>query len=112
VASVAGYSDAASAGVPIAVTTKAGVTGPAYVGTGLQFALTATVTAPRAAAVTLEGYSGGSWTVLGTATSSSTGSARFVLTAGGAGTYLYRVRVTGDSRGADGLSPNLTVTVR
>ncbi|HST49856.1 hypothetical protein [Jatrophihabitans sp.] len=112
VASVAGYADAASAGVPVAVTTKATVTGPAYVGTGLQFALTATVTAPRAAAVTLEGYSGGSWTALATVTSTSTGSARFPLTAGSAGTYLYRARVAGDSRGADGLSANLTVTVR
>ena len=77
VVSVAGYADAASAGVPIAVTTKVAVTGPAYVGTGLQFALTATVTAPRAAALTLEGYSGGNWTALASATSTSTGSARF-----------------------------------
>jgi hypothetical protein len=112
VASVAGYADAASAGVPVAVTTKITVTGPAYVGTGLQFALTATVTAPRAATVTLEGYSGGNWSALATATSTSTGSARFALTAGSAGTYLYRTRVAGDSRGAAGLSPNLTVTVR
>ena len=88
VVSVAGYADASSAGVPIAVTTKATVTGPAYVGTGLQFALTATVTAPRAAALTLEGYSGGSWTALASATSTSTGSARFTLTAGSVGPHL------------------------
>jgi hypothetical protein len=48
----------------------------------------------------------------GSATSSTTGIARFPLTAGGAGTYTYRMRVTGDARGSDGVSPNLLVTVR
>ncbi|HEV2888411.1 MAG TPA: hypothetical protein VGX49_15975, partial [Jatrophihabitans sp.] len=112
IVSVAGYTDAASAGVPVAVTTKVGLSAPSYVGTGLLFAVTATVTAPRAAAVTLEVWNGSTWNALGSTTSTTTGIARFSLTAGGAGTYLYRARVTGDTRGADGLSPNFTVTVR
>ncbi len=110
--SVAGYVDASSAGVPVAVTTKLALSAPTYVGTGLAFAVTATVTAPRAATVTLEAYNGSSWAAVATATSATTGIARFALTAGTVGAHLYRARVTGDSRGADGLSANLTVTVR
>jgi len=110
--SVPGYADAASAAVPIAVTTRVSATGPAYVGAGLAFTVTATVSAPRAAAVSLEAWDGSSWNPAGSAVSASTGIARFALTAGGAGAYSYRVRVTGDARGADGLSPNLIVTVR
>ena len=74
--------------------------------------MTATVTAPRAAAITLEMFNGSSWNPVASATSATTGIARFSLTAGSAGTYLYRARVTGDGRGAAGLSTNLTVTVR
>ena len=110
--SVAGYVDAASAGVPVAVTTKLTVSAPTYIGTGLAFAVTATVTAPRAAAITLEAFDGSNWNTVGTATSATTGIARFSLTAGTVGAHLYRAQVTGDSRGADGLSANLTVTVR
>jgi len=112
VASVAGYVDAASAGVPVVVTTKVIVSAPAYVGTGLAFAVTATVAAPRAAAVTLDAWNGSTWNAVGSAMTASTGIARFTLTAGGAGAHLYRARVTGDGRGADGVSPTLTVTVR
>lgn len=111
-ASVTGYVDAASTGVPIAVTTKVAVSAPTYVGAGLAFAVTATVTAPRAGAVTLEAFNGSSWNSVASATSATTGIARFSLTAGSTGTYLYRARVTGDGRGAAGLSSNLTVTVR
>jgi hypothetical protein len=113
VVSVPGYYDAASASVPVAVTTKVVASGPAYVGTGLLLTLTGTVSAPRAATVALDAWNGSSWTTLGTAVSSTTGIARFSLTAGTAGTVgTYRMRVTGDARGADGVSPNLIVTVR
>ncbi|HEX8092534.1 MAG TPA: hypothetical protein VF542_01810, partial [Jatrophihabitans sp.] len=107
-----GYTDAASAPVPIAVTTRVIASGPAYVGTGLLFTLTGTVSAPRSATVTLDAWNGSGWSPLGSAVSSATGIARFSLTAGAAGASTYRMRVTGDSRGADGVSPNLLVTVR
>ncbi|MDQ1740118.1 MAG: hypothetical protein QOE53_1770, partial [Pseudonocardiales bacterium] len=112
VVSAPGYYDAASASAPIAVTTKVTATGPAYAGAGLLVTLTGTVTAPRAATVTLDGWNGSGWTPLGSAVSSTAGIARFPVTAGGAGTYTYRMRVAGDARGADGVSPNLIVTVR
>jgi hypothetical protein len=112
VVSVPGYLDAASATVPIAVTTKVTASGPTYVGTGLAFTVTATVTAPRAAAVTLDAWNGSGWNPVASAVSATTGIARFPLTAGTAGAYTYRMRVTGDGRGADGVSSNLIVTVR
>jgi hypothetical protein len=112
IVSVPGYADAASDLVPLAVTTKVVASGPAYVGTGLLLTLTCTVTAPRAATVTLDAWTGSSWNALGSAVSSTAGIARFPLTASGPGTYTYRMRVTGDSRGADGISSSLAVTVR
>lgn len=112
IVSVPGYADAASAPVPVAVTTRVTANGPAYAGTGLAFALTGTVAAPRAATVTLDGWNGSGWSPLASAVSSATGLARFPLTAGGPGTYSYRMRVTGDARGADGVSTALVVTVR
>jgi hypothetical protein len=110
--SVPGYADGASTGVPIAVTTRVSASGPAYVGTGLLFAITATVSAPRAAAVSLESWNGSAWDPVASATTASTGIARFSVTAGSVGAHLYRALVTGDGRGADGVSANLTVTVR
>jgi hypothetical protein len=112
IVSVPGYADAASAGVGIAVTTRVAASGPTYVGTGLSFAMTATVTAARAAGVTLEAFDGSSWNAVASTTSSTTGIARFSVTAGAPGTYTYRMRVAGDGRGADGVSPNVMVTIR
>jgi hypothetical protein len=98
--------------VPIAVTTKVSATGPAYTSAGALITLTGTVTAARAATVTRDAWNGSSWTPVASTTSAATGIARFPLTAGTAGTYTYRMRVTGDTRGADGVSSNLVVTVR
>lgn len=112
VMSVPGYLDAASSTVPVTVTTKLTVTAPLYVLAGNTFAVSGTVLAPRALTVTLDSWNGSVWTPVSTATSTAAGLAKFPLTGGVVGKYTYRLRATGDARGADAVSATFTVTVR
>lgn len=112
VMTVPGYLDAASSTVPVSVTTKVTATAPVYVLTGNTFTVSATVMAPRALAVTLDSFNGSIWTPVSTTTSTAAGLGKFSLTGGAVGKYTYRIRGTGDVRGADGVSATFTVTVR
>ncbi len=112
VASVPGYTDAAATPVPVAVTSKLTLTGPAVTSGGRPAALTVQLTASRAGTVSVQELLGGSWTTLASATATSTGRATLSLTGLALGTHTLRAAFGGDSRGGAAVSGSISVIVR
>jgi hypothetical protein len=112
VASIAGYADSASDGVPVSVTTRVTGSTPAIAAATKPFTVTASVSAPRAAAVTIYVLSGSTWTSIASGTTETNGVLRVSVPGRSAGKYTLRVSFGGDDRGSANVSANFGVTVR
>jgi len=112
VVSVAGYADAASAPVAVAVTSKLTLTGPSVTSGGRPATLTVQLTAARAGTVAVSELIGGSWQRLATASATSTGRAVLLLAGLALGTHVLRAEFDGDGRGGAAASPAISVSVR
>jgi len=112
VVSVAGYTDAAATPVPVAVTSKLTLTGPAVTSGGRPATLSVQLTVARANVLNIQELQGGSWVTLAAATAASTGHAALSLAGLALGTHVLRAEFGGDARGGAGVSPSITVIVR
>jgi hypothetical protein len=109
---VAGYADAASAPVAVAVTSKLTLTGPSITSGGRPATLTVQLTAGRAGTVAVSELVGGSWQRLATASAASTGRAVLSLAGLALGTHVLRAEFDGDGRGGAAASSAISISVR
>jgi hypothetical protein len=112
IASVAGYSDAATDPIAVTVASKLTLTGPSVTSGGRPAGLTVQLTAARAGSVTIQELVGGSWLDLTTVSTASTGRGAVSLTGLALGNHVLRAWFAGDGRGGAGSSPSITVSVR
>jgi len=112
IASVPGYTDAASDPVGMAVTSKLTLTAPSVTTGGRPASLTVQLTPARGGTVTIQELVGGSWVGLTTASAASTGRATLSLAGLALGNHVLRAWFDGDDRGGAGASPSITVSVR